>query len=39
METTASQLKSFLFNSETATLDSLSSDYDRGNVGLILFAR
>lgn len=39
METTANQLKSFLFSSETATLDSLSSDYDRGNVGLILFAR
>ncbi|MCR5839051.1 MAG: leucine-rich repeat protein [Kiritimatiellae bacterium] len=39
METSANQLKSFLFNSETATLDSLSSDYDRGNVGLILFAR
>lgn len=39
METSANQLKSFLFNSETATLDSLSSDYDRATGGFFLFVR
>jgi hypothetical protein len=39
METSASQLKSFLFNSETATLDSLSSDYDKESRGFLLFVR
>ena len=39
METSASQLQSFMFNSETATLDSLSSDYDKESGGFFLFVR
>ncbi len=39
METSANQLKSFLFNSETATLDSLAGDYDVGGQGFFLIMR